>query len=247
MNKPFSSDAIKLWAITAMLIDHIAWLFIPLESPLGLASHLIGRTTIPIMCFGVAEGYRFSHDRRRYALRLLLFAALSHLPFVYFETGSIPSDLPALLLSFQHTGVIWPLFLALAALALQDQKGLSLWIKVLGTLGLCALGLFGDWYFFPVLWARIFHRQRENPPKMILFFVLSALPLVLDYPLSFLLNAPGSPLPLWSFFQAGLFLAIPLLLGQNGKRSRSKVLKWGFYAFYPAHLLILGFLRQLFS
>ncbi|MDR2514483.1 MAG: conjugal transfer protein TraX [Christensenellaceae bacterium] len=247
MKKPFSADAIKLWAIGAMLIDHIGWLFLPIEGPLGLVSHLIGRTTIPIMCLGIAEGYRFSHDRRRYALRLLLFALLSHLPFVYFETGSIPSDLPSLLLSLQSTSVFWSLFLALLALELQGKAGTSAWIKVLGTIGLCALSVFGDWYFFPVLWAGIFHRQRENPTKMARLFALTALPLVLSYPLAFRLTSPDSPLPLWTFFQAGLFLAIPLLLGQNGRRIRSKVLKWSLYAFYPAHLLVLGFLKHLFS
>ena len=40
-------------------------------------------------------------------------------------------------------------------------------------------------------------------------------------------------------YQVGVFLALPLLALYNGKRgNRSAFLRWFFYAFYPAHLLL---------
>ena len=45
-------------------------------------------------------------------------------------------------------------------------------------------------------------------------------------------------------YQCGIFLAIPLLACYNGRRGRrSRVIKWGFYLFYPLHLLLLLGLR----
>ena len=49
---------LKFIAICAMVCDHTAWGFVEFWSPLGQILHVIGRLTIPIMCFFVAEGYR---------------------------------------------------------------------------------------------------------------------------------------------------------------------------------------------
>lgn len=47
-----------------------------------------------------------------------------------------------------------------------------------------------------------------------------------------------------AFVQLGVFLAIPLLCCYNGKRgSGGRAAKWGFYIFYPAHLLVLWILN----
>lgn len=52
-----TSDLLKLIAIIAMTVDHIAWAFVPFGSIAGQLMHVIGRLTAPIMCFMVAEGY----------------------------------------------------------------------------------------------------------------------------------------------------------------------------------------------
>ena len=49
--KPLSSNAIKLIAIAAMTVDHIAWAVFPgyPKEFLPLLMHIIGRITCPIM------------------------------------------------------------------------------------------------------------------------------------------------------------------------------------------------------
>ena len=80
-----TGDALKLLAILAMTLDHIAWLLFPgyPAQAMPLAMHIIGRLTCPIMCYFIAEGYHYTRNFRRYALRLFLLAIVSH--FAYTE------------------------------------------------------------------------------------------------------------------------------------------------------------------
>ena len=68
---------LKLLAVAAMLIDHLAWAFVPLDTPLAQGMHTVGRLTAPIMAYFLAEGYVHTRSFRRYALRLGVFALLS--------------------------------------------------------------------------------------------------------------------------------------------------------------------------
>ena len=86
-----SGSALKALAIFAMLVDHSAICFRPL-----LGSYLFtlfgvrftpyillrgfGRIAFPTFCFLLAESFRHTRSRRRYALNLLLFALLSEIP-----------------------------------------------------------------------------------------------------------------------------------------------------------------------
>ena len=77
MKKTMDANQIKLLAILAMTIDHIAWLVFPgySKAPLALLMHLIGRMTCPIMCFFIAEGYYHTRNIHKYTFRLFLFAS----------------------------------------------------------------------------------------------------------------------------------------------------------------------------
>ena len=68
MKKTLDSNAIKLVAIAAMTVDHVAWWLFPgyPRAVLPLAMHIIGRLTCPIMCYFVAEGYHHTRDIRKY-------------------------------------------------------------------------------------------------------------------------------------------------------------------------------------
>lgn len=105
--KGVSGSTIKLIAIAAMLIDHTAAVILArimmragyLLAVSGLedfsswtaehrllyysfiAMRLIGRFGFPIFCFLLVEGFLHTRNRVKYALRLLLFAFVSEIPF----------------------------------------------------------------------------------------------------------------------------------------------------------------------
>lgn len=43
--------------------------------------------------------------------------------------------------------------------------------------------------------------------------------------------------------QWGKILAIPILMSYNGERGKWKGMKWFFYLYYPAHLIVVGIIR----
>jgi len=105
-----SGNALKVIAIVAMTIDHLAWVGIETyeqaETPLQIFLHVIGRLTAPMMIFFVAEGYHHTHDYRRYLRRLFMLAIVSHFAFCYFNmSGFNPFDN----LLFNATSIAWPL------------------------------------------------------------------------------------------------------------------------------------------
>ena len=100
MKKHLNGNQLKLIAIIAMTIDHLTWAFFPGFQQVWwvFALHIIGRLTAPIMWFFIAEGCFYTHDKRRYLTRLLIFAVISH--FAYDFAFGIPFfDLSAGLLN----------------------------------------------------------------------------------------------------------------------------------------------------
>lgn len=112
--RKFNANTIKLIAIIAMTIDHIAWAVFPgyPTAPLPLLMHLIGRITCPIMCYFIAEGSHYTKNINKYTARLFLFAGISHFAyrfasmdfvdwrsFIPFYSGS----------AFNQTSVMWSL------------------------------------------------------------------------------------------------------------------------------------------
>lgn len=76
--------AMKLIAVASMIIDHTAYMVYTkgLMAP-ALYEILrgIGRIAFPIYCFLLVNGFDKTSDRTRYASRLILFAAVSQLPY----------------------------------------------------------------------------------------------------------------------------------------------------------------------
>lgn len=240
MKKPsLNRNQLKYLVIIAMLIDHIAWAFVPMESVLGQVMHFIGRLTGPTMAYFLAEGYIHTRDVKKYALRLGIFALASWVPFCLFEYQTLPIVIESYgVRVLPFFGVIYTLFLSLVALWLWDKGRCPKWCKVLGIIGLCVLSVLGDWPVMDILFALAFYSYREQPKKKWIWFCV--INLLFDVPAMIL-----SHFSVWNIFQLGVFV-VPVLIqccynGQGG--SKKTVHKWFFYIFYPLHLLALGLLQ----
>jgi len=95
------SLTIKLLAMALMLCDHL-WATV-LPGVMWLTA--VGRIAFPIFAFQVAEGFQRTHDRKKYLLRMLVFALISEIPFnyLYYSSPVFPF----------HQNVMFTFFIAL--------------------------------------------------------------------------------------------------------------------------------------
>jgi hypothetical protein len=234
-----SANWLKILAAVAMVTDHTVALFLPHGSVLRLILRIFGRLAAPAMCFLIAEGYHYTSHCRKYLLRLLIFALISHLPY-NLAMGFGLSPLAA-------TSAIWALAMGLIALMAVKNEKLP-WILRLGVVGLCCLLAYSaNWNYIAVLWIvafGIFHGQRK---KQLLAFALIGAVLHLTQQFLPLLLGNVSAEDFRQWHQLGIFLAIPVLAAYDGsRRCKSKLFSWCFYILYPAHLLILYLLTLVF-
>lgn len=224
--RKLSAYQIKIIAITAMLIDHVAWAFLETKSPPGQVLHFFGRITAPLMCFFVSEGFFHTKNLKKYILRMAFFALISAFAFSFFETGN---------LYIFNFGMIFTLLLGLLSLTVWYKTDFSDTVKAIIILCLVFLSTLGDCPVMGVLWVFMFGCIRENKKMQIIYFTLSV---IAAYAL-FYMATPWY----YGIYGTGMILTLPILLAYSGERGGTKNSKWLFYIFYPLHLFILGILR----
>lgn len=220
--RKLSAYTIKLIAISAMLIDHIAWRFVPTASVTGAVMHIIGRLTFPIMCFLISEGFYYTKSRKKYITRMILFAFLSQLPYSYFHIGGI---------AFYQLNVMFTLLFGLIALCIWKSQ-LKQSTKMILIISLCTVSLFADWSYYGVLYCLTFCANRNNFNKQMKYFLI----------VSALLVITSIQHDITNLYTVGVLLVLPILKMYNGERGGYAWSKWIFYIFYPLHLIVIGML-----
>lgn len=110
-NKGFdiSSTTLHILAMGMMLMDHLWATLLPGQEWMTC----VGRIAYPIFAFMAVEGYFHTHSFKKYALRLLLFAVLSEIPFDLMYGGMMFYPF--------HQNVIWTLLLGLTGIHLMEK------------------------------------------------------------------------------------------------------------------------------
>lgn len=240
-----SALCLRILASVCMLLDHIGYLL-----PQYAILRYIGRLAFPLYVFLLVNGYRFTSSRLRYALRLGLFALLSQIPFSLFCGYE----------SLWSTGnVFFTLLIALLVLWATDRLTKKKVLRFLSPLP--AILVYGLYYF------GLLHTDYDAKGFLLalVFFYLGNRKLLclgasllvtyhtllVSYALqlkNFLLGGGVSfarPSQ-WQLLQLLSLLALIPIFLYNGKKGKTPAspwakttLQWGFYLFYPAHLLIL--------
>ena len=238
---PFPASVLKWIALITMLIDHIGastLVFLLHGSKEGTLWNIynihrdIGRIAFPIYILMLVEGMQHTKSRKKYLLRLGIFALLSEIPFdlafsrrpflwhsqnVFF-TLFIGAAVILAMESFEHE---LALFRAGAGKEMAPFTFLlyrCILYTLLIALGCCvAAFLYTDYTFIGILaiCAVWLLRRYPVPAAALCCLILT-------------LSSPRE------FFALGCLIPVSLY---NGKRGRQP--KYFFYAFYPVHLFLL--------
>ncbi|WP_296133298.1 TraX family protein [uncultured Eubacterium sp.] len=243
-SKILDSNQLKLIAIIAMTVDHIAWaLFDGYPTALlPLVMHIIGRLTCPIMCYFIAEGYHYTRNINKYTFRLFVFAFVSHFAYIFASNDFIDfrSFIPFYYGNFlNQTSVMWSLAWGLVMLRIADSKRIKSIYKVLLVILICIITLPSDWSCIAALCIMAVGTNRGDFRKQMSWMIFY----VALYSLAYFFAIDKA----YGILQMGVVLSIPVIAMYNGKRGKNpkinKFMKWFFYIFYPLHLFVIGLIN----
>lgn len=242
-----NSNVIKLIAILAMTIDHVAWAAFPgyPKEAMPLVMHLVGRLTCPIMCYFIAEGYHYTRNVNKYTARLFAFALISHFAYIFASTdfagckSFIPFSSGSVL---NQTSVMWSLAWGLVMLRIADSgKIKSELARVLLIVLACSISFPSDWSCVAALSIMAIgtNRGKFKTQMLWMLFYVAIYAVVYFFALD----------KVYGLLQMGVVLAIPVISLYNGERGKNaavnKLMKWFFYIYYPLHLFIIGLVQLL--
>lgn len=243
-----SSFVLHILAMAFMLLDHIYW-----SGLVGITWFTcVGRLAFPIFAFMIAEGFHYTKSRKKYALRLLIFAVITEIPFNLIAGGSISY--------IGHQNVLWTFLLSVILLCLYEKiklekngviRFLAYPIMTIIVIEVALIGM-TDYSAIGVATVALFYftRADENtaPRKRAFFYIVQFIFMCLfnvavtnnsDYAV----NIFGINFSIQSF----AVFALPVIWLYNGKQGYyNKYIKLSYYLFYPVHCLVLGILALIF-
>lgn len=227
-----SGNALKLLAAALMTVDHIGLIFFPRV----LAWRIIGRLSMPIFAFMVAQGCKYTRSRLKYLGNLFACLALCQIPYyVAYQRSEI------CILGTFFVGATLLFCLQDTKKALADGKWLWGIFGVFSFIfGVCLTYLlnkcvsldYGFWGCMLPVFAGLLYCPDNAPPlwkkldnkwTSLLFFGIGLYILAKD---------SGISLQAYCLFSLGI---LALYSGRRGKGG----LKYFFYLFYPLHLALL--------
>lgn len=214
----FSGSALKIIAVVSMVIDHCAYYLMDDNTMAYEVMRCFGRIAFPVFAFLVAEGFAHTRNRMRYFLSLLLFAAVSEVPW-YLLNGADGTH-----------NVMFTLALGVSALAVFErlrEHRILCCLSILLTAWLAAW-LEADYEWRGVLLIVVFYLLGFGKGKFVTLRRMMQLPFA--FPL------------MMHYGIIGTLLACAVIFLYDGTRGfiHGNVAKYGFYAFYPIHILLIS-------
>ena len=227
--KKLNRDIIKYAAVFAMLLNHMAHVFLregSLEYEICVA---VGYFTAVTMCYFLVEGYQYTRSKKKYGQRLLLFAIISQVPY-------------QAALGIRQLNMLFTLlfcFLILVCLEyIQDSAERSVCVCLLAA-ATCICDWGGLAAAFTVLFAQAYGSRRKLLYAYGLDYLLFSLVSAAEYAktLSWALAVPRGLLEGVGILASG----VEIIFFYSGKRTGTggRFSKWFFYVFYPMHLFAL--------
>ena len=221
---------IKYIAVIAMLLNHIAHIFMEPGTVPAILLTSVGYFTAPVMCYFLVEGFAYTHSRIRYGMRLLLCAFISQIPFrLVFGPGTL--------------NMMFTLFLGFIALCCMEHAENSP-VSCACVFWLITVSLLCDWPIVALVLIIMLYVSRTNKERTYSFIVCG----VFVELFTFLNYMEQSGYTILSAFMLSVLCEAAVLVAgyvilhfyeEKEEKHTSKINKWFFYLFYPAHLAIL--------
>lgn len=239
--KFINRDMLKYIALVTMFIGHFLIYTIKELKLLGLPTSIAGILmqlqfiAPPIFFFFIAEGFYYTSSKKKYAIRLFVFAIITQ--FAHVLSHALTFDV---VMFFTSWNVIMSLFLGLVVLIIWEwEKPLSLRLLLIAVCCGLSYGLNMEWAITAQVIILVFHVFRESPVIRLALYEL----IMLCY-VAISSGGINAILTNWKLVVA-TFIAIILITffynGENGKHP--KFSKYFFYIFYPAHWMLIYFVR----
>ena len=236
-----TSFALHIMAMVFMIFDHL-WGVFATDGYLWMTC--IGRLTYPIFAFMLVEGYFHTKNLKKYVLRLLIFALISEIPFNLVMSSSWIAPL--------HQNVLWTFLIGILLIFLNEKANKkALWVRILVFIGTallgCLLGIitFVDYNHGGVLIILMFYVFRERKWWALLGQIVCLYFISVE-----VISGQFIPIELFGktfelVVQSFCVLAlIPIWLYQGKQGPYNKAIRYLYYGFYPAHLLLFALIRM---
>lgn len=226
--KILSGNKLKAMAAVFMLIDHIGLSLLPEL----LVLRIIGRIAFPIYSFLIVEGFFHTRSKKKYIAKITLLAVISEIPFDLLCSNTA--------FDISRQNVLWLFSAALISMycierLAKKQYGIILTV-VLTIVSVC---LRFDYGLCGVLTVAAFYLMKRRK----CYWGLCAFVFAHLFLPSAAVSVFGVTLPIQTF----ALLALPLIYMYNSERgAKNIIMKYGFYIFYPAHLIVLEIIRVMF-
>lgn len=212
---------LKMIAIISMFIDH----FGAALTPNIMLFRIVGRLAFPIYCFLLVEGAKYTHDFKQYMVRMGIFALISEVFFdlALYHKIIYVSHQNVFLTLLLGLGMIWFLEHPMQDMDIPDVINKMIIVAVAGI----AAELLGADYGFSgiVIIFAFYILQNQSWLKYLIVALIC-------------IGMGGT-----ECFAVLALIPIALYNGQRGRQT--KIMQYGFYAFYPAHLLLLAIIYQM--
>lgn len=257
-----SALALRGIAVFLMFVDHIGFF------TGNAAMRIVGRLSLPVFAFLIANGFKYTRNAYKYAIRLLVFAVLSEFAFDYCFFGEVAfvkfvGAIPRPSLD----NIFFTLFIGLCFLAANRyfkskfKHYLVFSLPTLLVMSYAAAFIGADYGAFGVLWVALFGlfdaEKTENRIPLAIGAALLSIWRFFTKALSASLGISFGGIPFVSVFlpsgeigfmdtiQCLAVLSIVLIFLYNGKSGSpkspvlKKVMQYSFYVFYPLHIIVL--------
>lgn len=184
--------------------------------PYSTWMRIVGRLAFPIFAYLLVEGFVYTRDVKKYLIRLGIFALISEIPFDLAFFGNV--------VAMKHQNVFFELFLGILVLYLmlkttdQAQRVMIVIPALLISDWLCLD--YGSWGLLMIL---AYYVCREK--KLLKLALIVAINLLMG--------------------NSQVYAGLAVLIIALHNHELGPKMKLFFYAFYPAHLLILFFISIL--